>query len=620
MAGSWSLRQIPSSLASWSDDQLLTTCGWERTAPAALVAAARTGLPAKFGPEWRRELKRRRTLATTSLKELQSLWSPCEGVDSPVMRAFETLSSRGTQRAARRPAIKANTSWLVRIQPLIKALIADDTDPAQGTLAELLVSLELLWTVGDRLPQRFWWPLWRRTLMRLAAFPETAVSPSDPADVQLLVTGELRVLAGLVFFHQSGAGESIRKGARVLRRALVAQTDTDGTPHSELLPRLPYWLAPLVRATGWCRATEQSLWSEDERELLSNLLEKGVALCRPGGQLALTNGLVANALPILNAGAEILDWPATNPARASLRSLSQFAAGNVPKTPASGVMTLMPSNQSDWARFALLRTDWTAGAASLAIAHHQPIPQLDVTVLGEAIMHGDWGLDVVVGDARIELAPEWSCVCWESQPEADYAELQMTGPGRLRVERMLLLSREDQFLMIADTISGAGAAEIALRSRLTLGPGVSLQREETTRSLSIAARRARLRAYPLLLPSDPVESTPHLMSVDEGSLTLTYRAAGAGLCAPLILDFHPQRRRRDVLWRKLTVTEGGQVVGNDAAAAFRWRVGKEQWLVYRSLKAPKVPRAVLGYHTGTGFALGRFDTSGDVDPLIMVES
>ena len=112
----------------------------------------------------------------------------------------------------------------------------------------------------------------------------------------------------------------------------------------------------------------------------------------------------------------------------------------------------MPSNQSDWAKFALLRSDWSVEADSVAITHHQPLPQLDVTALGRSLIHGDWGLKLKIGDAIIELAEEWSCVCWQSDPDADYIELQMAGPGKLRVERLVLLSRKERFLIIADAI------------------------------------------------------------------------------------------------------------------------------------------------------------------------
>ncbi|OYW13161.1 MAG: hypothetical protein B7Z55_17305, partial [Planctomycetales bacterium 12-60-4] len=336
----------------------------------------------------------------------------------------------------------------------MKALAATE-QPSQVDYVGVLAALELLWTVGDRLPQRFWWPLWRQTLSNVAQLLSAATSTNGTPDEQLVLHGEIPLLAGLVFRHQAGSKELIRQGQRVFTRELSARTDTDGTPHSELLPRLPYWLAPLIRVTGWCHQAGQSLWDHDQQELLSDVAERAVALCRPDGKLALTNGHAADALPVLRQAAELFDWPASNPSRACLKSLADHAAGSKPRSSGAAAISVMPSNQSDWARFALLRTDWTAGAASVAIAHHEPLPQLDVTIAGEPLLQGVWDLDVRLGDAGIELADEWSCVCWESQPEADYAELQMTGPGRLRIERLILLSREDGFLMLADSVSGA---------------------------------------------------------------------------------------------------------------------------------------------------------------------
>lgn len=617
MAAVLSLRKLPVDLASQSDADLLVGWGWEPGAPVDLVTAARSGDPVRFGKVWRQDLRARRSISGTP-KELLALWTPGAETNSAVSHALAALHAAAGKQRARRPSIKPKASWLVRVQPLVKALTAPDRPDATDLVA-VLAALELLWTIGDRLPQRFWWPLWRRTLADAAQFLSHD-PPSDMApDEKLLLAGELPLLAGLVFRSQSGSRELIRKGQRVLTRELSSRTDTDGTPHGELLPRLPYWLAPLVRVTGWCHQAGQSLWDHDQRELLSDLTEKAVALCRPDGKLALTNGRAADALPILRHAADLLGWPTSNPSRACLKSLAEHAAGGKPRNSGTAAISVMPSNQSDWARFALLRTDWTAGAASVAIAHHQPLPQLDVTVAGESLLQGSWDLDVRLGDAGIELADEWACVCWESQPEADYAELQMTGPGRLRIERLILLSREDGFLMLADSISGAPAGPLALRSRLRLAPGITANWESGQRSARLEGSKVKVRMLPLSLPADTVHSSPHLCQIEDQTIVLEQRANGQGLFAPLIFDFSPSRRRKEVTWRSLTVTEDGNVVSSDIAAAYRWQIAQQQWLVYRSLRKPNTPRAALGYHTGNGFVMGRFDRNGDVDPMLMVE-
>src|SRR5262249_3429712 len=103
-------------------------------------------------------------------------------------------------------------------------------------------------------------------------------------------------------------------------------------------------------------------------------------------------------------------------------------------------------------------------------------------------------------------------------------------------------------------------------------------------------------------------------------LTLIHVSAGCGLFAPLILDWHPHRLRATAEWRTLTVSEPGKVIAADCAAGHRLRMGKHQVLVYRSLARTDEARAVLGYHTRYETVVGTFSSSGNVEPIVLVES
>jgi len=91
------------------------------------------------------------------------------------------------------------------------------------------------------------------------------------------------------------------------------------------------------------------------------------------------------------------------------------------------------------------------------------------------------------------------------------------------------------------------------------------------------------------------------------------------LYAPVVLDWHPDRRRKAVQWRKLTVTEDGRILPGDAAAGFRVKVGEQHLLAYRKLQKTEQPHSVLGYQTFDETVLGQFDKDGDVTPLLLVE-
>ncbi len=550
------------------------------------------------------------------MKTLTTGWSNLP-VDQPFSKLLSATQPAVKKTRSGRAAIKPTASLATRLQPLVKWLVTEPAALMQPL--EQLAALEILATASASLPQRWWWPLFRRTV--------TAVqfaTPTDRAtlrlDQRLVVEGELPWLTGLVFADLAGMTAERSRGQKALRKELAARTDSDGTPHAEITPVLPLWIAPLIRCTQAAAAFAAQLWSVEEAQLVSDVCERATGMSRGDGRLALTNGLAVDPLPVLSAAAIHFEWTPANPAWICLRGLQQGAKGITTRKTRAGGALVMPSTQSDWSRLAVLRSDWTTSADSVAIAHHQPIPQLDVTLGGLPFLHGAWDLQLSLDGAPVELAEEWSCACFETDPDADYVELQMTGPGKLRVERMLLLSRTERFLLLVDSISGARQRSINYSARLPLAPEVTVDEDRLTREWSLTCQKRKARVLPLALPQQKVDSTPHRIAVDGDGLRFEQLVQGNGLLSPVVIDWHPDRKTKPAEWRRLTVTEDGRRVGADIAGGFRWRVGASQWLLYRSLKPPTTPRAVLGHHTNNETVIARFDAQGDVDPLLLIEA
>lgn len=617
-----SLRHARTAEAARAEAEFLQQLNWDRSAPPDLVAAAQRGDPVRFGRAWQRRLRARldgRRLAPP--RELLAGWSLALTDDAALLSSVRSLiATHPAPGRRRRASIKPRAPWSLRVQPLVKVLAAPTANPL-GTPFGLLCALEVLATTTFNLPHQVWWPLWRSTLEAVLRRDFAAKSPSEQPDVVLLEQGELPLLAGLVFPELAHTAALVAHARRALKTDLIARTDTDGTPQSELLPRLSLWLATLIRSTLWCDQWGKPLWTDEQQRRLSDTAERAVALCRGDGKLALTNGLPAPPLPVLAKAADVLDWSPRNPSLSSLKWLERQARSRRRRgVPRSNGIRVMPSHQSDWARLAVLRTDWSPSSDCVAIAHHERLPLVDVTAGGAPLLHGAWDLELQIDNTQIELADEWSCVAWESDPDADYTELQMLGPGRMRVERLVLLSRKDRLLLMADTVSNAPAGRIQLTSRLPLAPGVVAEAETTSRSVTLQGPQVRGRVVPLALPCSRVFSTPHQFSAVDGQLQLQQVVQGRGLIAPLAFDWHPQRRTKDVDWRTLTVTENARVVPGDVAGGYRLRIGKAQWLFYRSLKKSSWARAVLGHHTFNETVIARFNTQGEVDPLLMMES
>ena len=622
-------------LPGHSDSEFLQALTWDRTSPASIREAAENGNVAEFCKAWQasRRLAEANSRTGAGCGE-RALWSePAFAEESGLARLISQGTSLSTKKsAASRPAIKPSVKWSQRVGPLVAEITAAVSSVEHRPFA-MLAALELLVQSGHRLPANLFFPLWRHTLSELLMWPTVIHSdPTVPADVTVVEHGEIPFTGGLVFHEIASASSLVKSGRKVLAKELVEKTDTDGTTHAEVIPRLSLWLAPLVRATAMADRHQISLWNDEQRQLLANVVDRAILLCRPDGQATLANGLPLNPLPMLTAASEMFGLELVGSTGAYLKAVQRAVAGK-PPVQTRGDIATMPSNQSDWARFALLRSDWSVKADMVAITHHQSLPQLDVTALGRSLIHGDWSLKLTIGDAVIELADEWSCVCWQSDPDADYIELQMAGPGKLRVERLVMLSRKERFLVVADSVSGAALSDppqrkgtdgskrprIEYESRLSLCEGMTGTCDGTTREGRITGHRLKARVFPLGIPQDRVNSTPHSLNFEGDQLVLKHTAEGEGMFAPLLFVWHPERTRVDATWRTLTVTENGQVVGPDVAVGYRLKLGEFQLMISRSLKKTGYSRACLGHHTFNETVIASFDSSGNVEPILMVE-
>ena len=636
-------------LPGYTNSDFLKALTWDRSASDELKSAATSGNVAAFCKAWQAS---RRTVegaakAGEGLGE-RSLWShtayPEEAglvrvIAQTVGQPAKKLNSKGA-----RPVNKPAMNWTQRVQPLVTELTHAVSSEEVRPLA-LLAALEFLDRSGHRLSTDHFFTLWRHTLSELMMWPTVVhADPTVPADVTTLEHGEIPYIGGLVFREIASSANLIRSGRKLLAKELVDKTDTDGTPHADIVARLSLWLAPFIRATIISDRYEGNLWTDEQRQLLTNVVDRAILLCRPDGRAALANGSQLDPLPILTVAADLFGLGLVGSTGAYLEAIQRAVDGKPPKRNRSEIAT-MPSNQSDWARFALLRSDWSVDADSVAITHHQPLPQLDVTALGRALIHGDWNLKLKIGDAAVELAEEWSCVCWQSDPDADYIELQMAGPGKLSVERLVMLSRKERFLFVADSISGvpllsnsaksrstgtdtasgtkksaeSNRQRIEYESRLSLCDGMVGSCEGITREGKITGHRMKARVFPLGIPQDRVLSTPHQLSVEGNEIVLKQVAEGEGLFAPLLFVWHPERTRVDATWRTLTVTEDGKVVGPDAGVGYRLKLGDFQLMISRILKKTGLSRACLGHHTFNETVIAKFDANGDVEPILMVE-
>jgi hypothetical protein len=273
---------------------------------------------------------------------------------------------------------------------------------------------------------------------------------------------------------------------------------------------------------------------------------------------------------------------------------------------------------SEWAEIAVLQPHWRRGGPKLTIAYANRRTRVELEIGRELISSGDWELEVQFDGEPTEFASNWEEVCWLSDKDVDYVEIEAKLTRGLKVQRQILLTRKERCLFMADAVLSERSGTIQYRGRWPLAAAVAVEPAVETREVWLAGRKARLAVLPLALSEWRSERRFGDLVSATGGLALSQMAEARRLYAPLFVDLDPDRSALGVTWRHLTVGEARQVQPAEVAVGYRGQTGNSQWLVYRSL-ADVAGRTVLGQNLSTEFLFGRFRPSGDVNRLIEIE-
>ncbi|HUY31838.1 MAG TPA: hypothetical protein VMV69_03590 [Pirellulales bacterium] len=278
---------------------------------------------------------------------------------------------------------------------------------------------------------------------------------------------------------------------------------------------------------------------------------------------------------------------------------------------------------SETAGLAVLRPGWTESDARLTVDYGQRQLRTEL-IRGRALLwSGNWQPEVRLDGELLEPTSRWNNVCWVSDDDADYLELEQKLSGPARLQRHVLLARQDRFLFVADAVLCKRPKAIAYRGPTPLTAGVGFSAAGETHEGFLASRSGRRRhalVLPLALPEwRGAGPRGDGLAVRDGTLELRQSATAArALFAPLFIDLAARRIARPSTWRRLTVAQDRQTTSADVAVGYRAQVGARQWLFYRSL-GPRGSRTLLGHHLVTEFLAARFSRAGQVEPIMEIE-
>jgi hypothetical protein len=314
---------------------------------------------------------------------------------------------------------------------------------------------------------------------------------------------------------------------------------------------------------------------------------------------------------------------------------------------------------------AIMRTGWERGSLRVLVDYRQPVPHLEIAAGDRLLVDGPWDWSVSSAGSPLAAEGPWKASCWESDRQATFLEITAPLSGGRQFERQVVLLPRERIVVLADAVTQAGGADAvtqaggadavtqaggadavtkaggadavaangaaavngrhdeprpaALRyqSTVRLAPGLDTDLAEETREALVFDTRTRLMALPLALPEWRVGRGGSLDRAADG-LTLVQESAGRRLYAPLWLDCDAARIGRPLTWRQLTVADTRVNLPAWQAAGFRVQSGQDQWLLYRSLDAPR-NRTLLGCNVSCEFLLGRIRPRGAVKRVLEIQ-
>lgn len=524
---------------------------------------------------------------------------------------------------------------------LLRLWLTSATTEAEKSPVVLLACCELLALYGSQFPAEVIGGLWRATLAAALAQSESCLEAAgiedwqdqldDPDETRVawLKAGLLPLVCGLLFDDVKGAPRLSRAGRSSLNNQLMQVTDGDGAPVCEVLDALPEFLELWSDGLLMSQLLGETLWKKSASKRFEQMLSRLAGVVRANETLiGCSNGeasLVALRRAVELSGLSALSWMAALGAGSASNSEAPKSISK--KSKRSGgkrkaAKAAIPSWQSDDTDTACLRISWATDASLATVRSDREPVQLELAVDGVPLLSGAWGLELAEGGELLELEAEWECICWNSDSDGDYFELQLEFEGGPMINRSLYLSRSDRFAIIADIVSGSDPGRLDLASLLPLAAGVTLEAAQGGREQLLRAGDKNVRVFPLGLPHDPGVGTAGKIGLDEhegASYLATSQATESGtMFAPIVLDWAPERESLPAEWRKLTVTRAGEI-DPSGGAAFRLQVGKLHLVLYRSLGGTERYRTFLGYQAECETVIGKFTKSGVIQELLIVE-
>jgi hypothetical protein len=261
---------------------------------------------------------------------------------------------------------------------------------------------------------------------------------------------------------------------------------------------------------------------------------------------------------------------------------------------------------------AVLRPDWSPRGELIAVDHRQSggSTVLEVASRGQVWLGPSWNSPGFGG--KVTRAKP---VRWVSQLYADLLEWAFTA-GRARVTRGVVLLKGRSMAILSQQVDGSTEPS---ELRLSLGPAVEARFVSGSRAILLSAGpgKSTCRLVPLALPCHDQPTDFGSIGIEGREVVIRQAAEGRTSWIPILLAWDQPPSS----WSRLTVAHRSSAVKPGQAFATRvaFRPRDPGLVIYRSLGATAL-RSFLGHQTAAKILVGTFTSSGEVAPVLKVDS
>ena len=460
-------------------------------------------------------------------------------------------------------------------------------------------------------PASLWWELLSHLLA--TAKDAAALDVEERPFEHCLFACELPLVLAHQLPELKDCAALARPARRSLNLALDQLLDGEGCPHARWTPLLPALMAGWTRCRVIGEAMPKGCWNKHSERHYQCVVTQYLRLARGEELPSFGKALVTATWPpmleiALAMGGDEADLEIAD------HVLPGRSASPRPRYAWSDV-----SYSSEWGELAILQSHWSPKNKKLIVAYDQQQTRIELSTAGEQLFSGTWTYDVDVDGQQLTPAAdaEWEQIAWESDKDVDFMELEIDLARGLRLQRSFLLSRDDEFLLVADALLGDHPAKLSLTTRLPLTANVDAVVDDEHSEVMLGLPRSTARVLPLALSEWTIDRRKGELRIDDGALELR-QTGNRSLFAPLFIDLSRGRRKQQLTWRQLSVGNMRKIEPPEAAVSYRVQIGNEQWLIYRSL-TPRENRTVLGQKLMCEMHVSRFLENGDVEELLELE-